>query len=307
MSMNIQLKNQTTILIDVVMVVYNRKEMVFETLPTLLDCPFIDQIIVVDNASSDHNKEEGPKQYPNVTWIFLSENEGCTAWNKGMAKVKNSYALILDDDCVPDISSLQAAGESIQKNPSVGLAAFNIINEYTKQSEWDQLEDIDGSQGWPNAIGACILARVEAYREVGGYKDFFLCFNDLELALSLWETGYRVVYDSQWIAIHKQKIIGTKKRRLYFEVRNLLWTIWGHLRVGPSIMISLKYIAGALYDARGFREYGLVVKGTRDGLRKGLSLRGEQRGDIPKKILVMLYRNFLFSGRVISPPTRFAR
>ena len=73
-------------LIDIVMVVYNRKEMVFEALPMLLDCPQIEQVIVVDNASSDGLRIEGSERFPEVNWILLKQNEGCTAWNRGMLR-----------------------------------------------------------------------------------------------------------------------------------------------------------------------------------------------------------------------------
>lgn len=285
-------------LIDVVMVVHNRKEMVFEALPVLLDCPQIEEVIVVDNASSDGLRIEGPERFPEVNWILLRQNEGCIAWNRGMVETRCMYALILDDDCVPDIPSTYAAIEMMEKNPSVGLAVFNIINQFSGRSEWEALEKVDGSAGWPNAIGACMLVRVEAFLKVGGYKNFFLCFNDLDIVLSMWELGYRVVYDEHWTAIHRRGMIGAKKRRIFFEVRNLMWTIWGHVRIVPSLLITVKFVAGALYDARGFAEYGMVVRAFGKGLVLGLRQRRRRTGQIPEYVLGLLYRNFLFSGRL---------
>ena len=208
------------------------------------------------------------------------------------------YALILDDDCVPDIPSMYAAIEMMKKNPSVGLAVFNIINQSSGLSEWGALEKMDGSAGWPNAIGACMLVRVEAFLKVGGYKNFFLCFNDLDLVLSMWELGYRVVYDERWTAIHKQEIIGARKRRIFFEVRNLMWTIWGHLRLVPSLLITIKFVAGALYDVHGIPEYGMVVRAFGKGLVLGLRQRRRRRGQIPEYVLGLLYRNFFFGDRL---------
>jgi len=280
-----------------VIVAYNRKEMVFETLPLLLSCDLIRQIIVVDNASSDNLCVEGSLRFPQVKWIALPENEGCTAWNKGMAQVKSNYALILDDDCVPDIPSLYAATEAMEKDASVGLAAFNIINKYSGKSEWGALEKTDGSSGWHNAIGACMLVRTEAFPKAGGYKDFFLCFNDLDLALSLWEAGYKVIYNAEWIAFHNQKVIGHKKRRFFFEVRNLLQTVWGHLSIVPGILITVKFVAGAIHDARCLEDYALILKAFGEGIIKGFAQRGKRRGEIPAHIRDLFYKNFLFSSR----------
>lgn len=285
-------------LIDVVIVVYNRREIVFEALPMLLDCPLIEKVIVVDNASSDGLCIEGPERFPEVDWVLLARNEGCTAWNRGMVQARSTWTLILDDDCVPNIPSMYAATKMMKKNPSVGLAVFNIIDQFSGQSEWGALEKVDGSAGWPNAIGACMLVRVEAFLKVGGYKNFFLCFNDLDLVLSMWELGYRVVYDERWTAIHKRGMIGAKKRRIFFEVRNLMWTIWGHLRIVHSLLITVKFVAGAFYDARGFAEYGMVIRAFGKGLVLGLRQRPRRTGQIPEYILGLLYRNFLFGGRL---------
>ena len=285
-------------LIDVVIVVYNRREIVFEALPMLLDCPLIEKVIVVDNASSDGLRIEGPERFPEVDWVLLARNEGCTAWNRGMVEARSTLALILDDDCVPDIPSMYAATEMMRKTHSVGLAVFNIINQFSGLSEWGALEKVDGSAGWPNAIGACMLVRVEAFLKVGGYKNFFLCFNDLDLVLSMWELGYRVVYDERWTAIHKQEKIGARKRRIFFEVRNLLWTIWGHIRLVPGLLITVKFVSGALYDARGLAEYDMVVRAFGKGLVLGLRQRHRRTGQIPEYVLGLLYRNLLFSGRL---------
>lgn len=281
-----------------VIVAYNRKEMVFETLPFLLGCDLIRQIIVVDNASSDKLCIEGSLRFPKVRWIALPENEGCTAWNKGMAQAETNYALILDDDCIPDIPSLYAAAEAMEKDIAIGLTAFNIINTYSGQSEWGTLEKTDGSSGWHNAVGACMLVRTEAFLKAGGYKDFFLCFNDSDLVLSLWEAGCKVIYHAEWIAFHKQKIIGTKKRRFFFEVRNLLQTVWGHLSIVPGILITVKFVAGAMYDARYLRDYALIFKGFGEGILKGFAQRCKRgQGDIPAHVRALFYKNFLFSNR----------
>jgi GT2 family glycosyltransferase len=283
---------------DIVIVAYNRKSVLFESLPILFGCDLVEKIIIVDNASSDGLCTEGPARFPDAEWICLAENEGCTAWNIGMSATVSEYALILDDDCVPDIPSVYAAMEAMKNDAGAGLAAFNILNLYSGKSEWGNLEDTDGSGGWANAIGACMLVRVQAFFKAEGYKDFFLCFNDTDLVLSLWDAGYKVIYNKKWLAFHKQKIVGTKKRRFFFEVRNLLGTVWGHLEGIPAILITAKFIAGALYDARNAAEYSGVLRGFGSGLVTGLIQRRKRRGNIPPHILKLFYENFFIGKRL---------
>ena len=282
--------------IDAAIVAYERKALVFETLPLLLACPQIRRVIVVDNASADGLAREGPALFPQVHWIPLAHNEGCTAWNHAAAHADAPFLLILDDDCVPDLTSLAAAQRRMDREPDVGLAVFNVIDERTGASEWGRFEDVDGRSGWANAIGACMLARLDAFRAVGGYKDFFLCFNDLDLVLSLWETGFRVVYDASWRALHKKKR-GARPRRLYFEVRNLSATAIGHVAWLPALAVIGNYALRALPDVRGQRDLLDIARGLHHGFAMGRLQRRGVRGRIPARVRRLFYANFLLGRR----------
>ena len=278
--------------IDAAIVAYERKALVFETLPLLLACPQIRRVIVVDNASADGLAREGPALFPQVHWIPLAHNEGCTAWNHAAAHADAPFLLILDDDCVPDLTSLAAAQRRMDREPDVGLAVFNVIDERTGASEWGRFEDVDGRSGWANAIGACMLARLDAFRAVGGYKDFFLCFNDLDLVLSLWETGFRVVYDASWRALHKKK--GGSKRRLYFEMRNFTATVLGHLAWLPGLAVIANFAVRALADVHRRADFRDLARGLRHGFAMGMRQRRSRSGRIPGPVLTLFYANFLF-------------
>lgn len=285
-------------MIEAVLVTYNRKETLFRNLAELRQHPLIGAITVVDNASSDGTLQDGRAHFPDVKWIPSPVNGGCRSWNLGMAEVKHSWALILDDDCFVGAQSLDRVFAYVAGDPSVGLAAFNIINRHSGASEWGGMERVPkGVVAWPNAIGACMLTRVEAFRSVGGYKDFFLCFNDLELTLSLWRAGYRVVFDPSWVAMHLGLRSSVSKRRIAHEIRNLLWTVWGHLTLPLALAITLKFTAGALYDTRGQGMLPLALGAIREGICKGMALRRTHRGRLPPQVLRGVAWNFLFSGR----------
>ncbi len=280
-------------MIDVVLVTYNRKEMVFEGLPLLLSSPLIGDVIVVDNASEDGLPREGPQRFPEVRWVLQEENRGCVAWNRGVEEATNPYVLILDDDCLPDFSALRAAVRRMEEDPELGLAAFNVLNHYSLLSEWGDMEFLDGSQGWANAIGACMLVRTEAFRQVGGYADFFLCFNDLELVLAMWEAGYQVVYDQRWFAYHKQKIQGKKKRRFYFETRNLLATCIEHLPRGKARAVGFFHLLRIARDLRRLEDIREMTRGVRDGLSRTGNVSRKGPEAIPPNVMRLFDRNFL--------------
>lgn len=281
---------------DAIIVAHNRKEMVFELIPQLLAAPVIQNIIVVDNASTDDIHREGPARFPEVKWVCLEKNIGCLAWNMGFAHSVAEYGVILDDDCVPDMASLKKALVKMAHDKTIGLCAFNILNHYTGESEWAQMEHVDNSAGWPSAIGACMIVRTQAFWAVGGYKDYFLCFNDLDLALSMWENGFKVIFNKDWKAYHKKKIHKQKKRRFFYELQNFLWTLFGHFGGIMSIIIAIKFVMGAAIDARKRDEYGEIIRGGIAGFRLGVSQRKHSGGELPHPIKQLFYQNY-FRGK----------
>jgi GT2 family glycosyltransferase len=288
--------------VDVAIVAHDRKAMVFESLPLLLASPLVRRVIVVDNASSDGIAAEGLARFPSVHWLLLDSNDGCIAWNRAAAVAQAPYFLILDDDCTPELDSLAAAVARLDAESDVGLAVFNVIRSETGQSEWAPFDDLDGSRGWHNAIGACLLARLSAFREVGGYKDFFLCFNDLDLVLSLWEAGHRVVYDARWRALHRK--LGAGKRRIYYEVRNFSATAIAHFAALPALAVVASFAARALGDVASAADLGAIARGLKDGVVIGARLRRARRGTLPPAVKRLFYANFLFGRRFVRDPAR---
>jgi GT2 family glycosyltransferase len=286
-------------MIDVVIVTYNRKDTLFQNLHRLNGCRLINQVIVVDNASTDDTVHEGIIRFPSVQWIPSTINEGCIAWNRGMAFAKQRWALILDDDCFVDEESLRQAAEFAGCTPCVGLVAFNILSVKTGKSEWGVLARGNAAvKDWPNAIGACMLVDANVFRLVGGYKDFFLCFNDLELALSIWRSGNRVVFHPSWIAHHLGLRPHPSKRRIEHEVRNLMWTAWSHLSIPFSSALTVKFIAAALTDSIRYQNPRKTLQAAKVGIQRGWEMRKSRRGRIPGHVLKTLAKNFLLGSRI---------
>lgn len=288
--------------VDVAIVAHDRKAMVFESLPLLLGSPLVRRVIVVDNASSDGIATEGPQRFPQVDWLVLARNEGCTAWNRAAERATAPYFLILDDDCTPDLASLEAAVARLDAEADVALAVFNVIRSSTGASEWAPFDDLDGSRGWHNAIGACLLARRDAFRAVGGYRDFFLCFNDLDLVLTLWESGWRVVYDARWRALHRKA--GEGRRRLYYELRGFTATALAHFDAAPATAVIASFALRALADVVGAADLRDVARGLRHGVAMGTRMRRERRGALPHAVRQLFYANFLFGRRFVRDASR---
>lgn len=69
-----------------VVVTYNRKELLRECLNALLNQTRpLDEIIVIDNASTDGTQEMIAKEFPYITYVLMSENiGGAGGFHEGM-------------------------------------------------------------------------------------------------------------------------------------------------------------------------------------------------------------------------------
>ncbi len=96
-------------LVTVICLCYNHDRFVKESIESILfqTHPRV-QLIVVDDASTDHSVEiirEAIKEHPEIVFIPLKENQGnCKAFNQGYALAKGDYIIDLaaDDMLMPD-------------------------------------------------------------------------------------------------------------------------------------------------------------------------------------------------------------
>src|SRR5271154_2396660 len=96
-----------------VTVAYNASRLLPRQLDALLrQTRPLQEIVVVDNASTDGTRDMLAENYPQVTVLKMSENLGAAgAWSAGLAyaalKKRHDWVWTFDDDSVPDADALQ--------------------------------------------------------------------------------------------------------------------------------------------------------------------------------------------------------
>lgn len=78
---------------------YNEGERILQTLRVLTDAPVFDEIICVDDGSTDGSSDLVRREFNSVKLIQLSKNEGkCEAVKRGLEQVKTELVFLLDAD-----------------------------------------------------------------------------------------------------------------------------------------------------------------------------------------------------------------
>lgn len=205
--------------VGVVVVTWHNETTIDECLTSVLAQRGVElDVVVVDNASDDETAAVAAR--PGVRVMVNEENTGfARAVNQGAAQVQGAFLLILNPDaCLLSNDFLERAIDVMLREPDIATLGPRTefadgsvqVSVFPTPSVWRELVEATGlyrlsprrtrgrvllgahfsydepvDAGW--LLGACLLVRLDHWRENGGLtEDFHMYAEDLE-----W--GYRVV------------------------------------------------------------------------------------------------------------------
>lgn len=272
----------------------------------------LQEIVVVDNGSTDGTSEMLAKRYPQVTVLRMKENLGAAgAWAAGLAYTAlnkgHDWVWSFDDDSVPPAESLADLLQGIATlnggQCEIGMIAPMPVHQETK-TFYPPLFWRDGFIK-PNAeqmqepvwfadmvIASGCLIRREVVEGIGLPRaDFFMDFFDFEYSLRARSHGYKIAVIPRAELKHEignaRKVWWGGRSRLwpgyapwreYYYSRNMAYAGW-HLypnRATKRFVIGhLARHAGAvaLFSPRKLACIGKMFQGFCDGYRGRLGIR----------------------------------
>ncbi len=220
-----------------------------------------DEIIVVDNASSDGSLNV-LRNYPSVRLLPLNANLGFARGNNTAVEMLSSqtqWIALMNPDAftMPDwLERLLAAAE---RNPEFDVFGSKLVNE-VDPTKLDGTGDVYHMSGlvWRNGHGkpassvmdveieifspcaAAALYRRSVFEKVGGFDEDFFCYvEDVDLGFRMRLAGVRCLYVPDSIVQHVGS--GTTGGQhsdfsVYHGHRNLVWTFVKNM---PGILFWL--------------------------------------------------------------------
>jgi rhamnosyltransferase len=219
----------------------------------------VDEIIVVNNASTDGTLDVLSAKYPQVTVLDLPANVGVGGgYAAGLAyaakEKKHDWVWLFDDDSVPrgnGLESLLSGLKRVGATESIGILAPLPIHSETRlaypgllwRSGWvrPSSEDLRQPVCFVDAvISSGSLVRREAVEKAGLPRaDFFMDFIDIEYCLRIRHHEYKIamVCDSHLNheigAVKTVRMMGYSRAwadhapwREYYTSRNQTFVIW---------------------------------------------------------------------------------
>jgi len=271
-----------------VVVTYNRKNLLRECLRALLrQTRPLDEIIVIDNASTDGTDQMVPEEFPQVTYVRLPENiGGAGGFHEGMElayEKGHDWIWVMDDDAIPASDALKQllkpellqnnavyALASAVLNPDGSICTFHrrLFNPMTLKEQPVHLryyEEAFFETDTTSFVGTLISRR--AIAEIGlPLKEFFIYYDDTEYSLRIRNHGGKILVVPESKIMHKtggetQHVRARKAPlswRTFYGRRNMLYT---HRKYGhPSVGFYMRLFVSAVKSQVGiilFRRHKL--------------------------------------------------
>jgi len=276
--------------VSVTILSYNRKNDLRETITNVLKSKLngiILEIIVSDNASNDGTVEMIENEFPNIILIKSDKNEGVKGYNAAFNIASGKYILILDDDSFPEINSIQRMVEEFENDDRTGIIAFDVRNYYDykdiSKSISSSLMKKNESKYLMGFNGAGAGFRKSLFDKIGGYpEEFFLYWNEMDLAIRVLNLDYKIVEFSDIISFHKYAPSNrTSTRGPFYYTRNLYWIYWKYFPFQQSLFKTIRLIFYSILHS--FEQNTLIY--IKASLSAFLNIKKIKKYKIKKSIL----------------------
>jgi GT2 family glycosyltransferase len=171
----------------------------------------VDYVVYVDSGSKDDSVAMSRALGVEVVELDLripftaarARNEGFRALMS--ARPDLPYVFFVDGDCEVVAGWLDEACRFLATRPDVGVAWGRRRERYPEKSVYNLLCDIEWDS-WPigesKGCGGDAVMRVEAVRQVGGYRPDLICGEEPELCVRLRQKGWRIWHLDAAMTLH---------------------------------------------------------------------------------------------------------
>jgi GT2 family glycosyltransferase len=246
-----------------IVVAYNSRAYLQLCLQSILDdLGPDDELIVVDNGSTDGSAELMEAQFPAVR-LIRAENVGYAGGNnRGAAVARGEYLVFLNPDTVVQPGALAALLAPFAARPEIGLTTAcimhlhqpDVINTCGNTMHYTGLTYCRGA-GQPRAryagsaevdavSGAAFAIRRDVFKQLGGFDErFFMYVEDTDLSWRARMAGYRCLYVADAMISHDYQPSFSPAKSFYLDRNRHLMLLKNlrrstYLRMLPGLLLA---------------------------------------------------------------------
>ena len=186
-----------------------------------------DEIIVVDNASSDNTSARLEAEHPDVRFILNPTNSGFGAANNiGMKAARNDLFLLINTDAFIEPGAVVTLCGKLDSEPRIGVVGPKLLNQ-DRTLQRSCFAFPSATQAWREALamhylfpgierwahdserdvdfvsGACMIVRREVFESVGGFDErFFMYSEESDWQRRITDAGWSVRFTPEAEVVH---------------------------------------------------------------------------------------------------------
>jgi GT2 family glycosyltransferase len=223
-------------------------------------------IVVADNASTDHSVAFIRQHYPQIQIIELSKNYGyAEGYNRALASIPHLYSVLLNSDIEVSTNWLEPLIQAMSANPNLA-ACQPKIKDFKRKTHFEYAGAAGGfldAWGYPFcrgrifnhleedlgqyneitdifwATGACMVVNTSLYKTVGGLDgDFFAHMEEIDLCWRFKSRSYQIQAIPQSTVYHVGggTLSAISPKKTYLNFRNNLLLLYKNL---PSSKLAM--------------------------------------------------------------------
>ena len=228
----------------------------------------VNEVIVVDNGSSDGSADFLRERFPEVRVLALPQNLGFGGGsNAGFRAAKNDIVVLLNSDMRVEPDFLQPLLDGFADETIFAVACQIFLSDPSKRREETGLTEMwwrDGSirvshreDGAVNGLYPCAYGGGGSsafdrhkFLEIGGFSEVFAPFylEDTDLGYMAWKRGWKVLYQPASVVWHEHRgTIGKKFSTAYIQSvlkKNFILFCWKNIHGWPRLLPHFFFTLG---------------------------------------------------------------
>jgi len=265
--------------VSVIIPSFNGKKLLEKYLPSVqqsLDED--DEIIVVDDCSSDGTAEYLKNRYPSIKVVQNTPNKRFAySCNQGVKEAKKEYCVLLNNDVQPTAGFLSPLIDHLKKSDqifAIGCLEKNIDGKLSGRSggdfrrgslvHWRAKDQQQNSTLWTS--GGSMAFRKSIWIKLGGMDELFApaYWEDIDICYRAVKSGYEIGFEPQSLVFHQHET--TNKKALGVLAlqaagyKNMFLFFWKNVSTSSLWLSHLFWLPYHLIIG-GFRSHGLLTLG----------------------------------------------
>lgn len=252
-----------------------------------------DEIIVVDDASTDDSMTYLSNNYPRVKIVKSIENKRyAETCNRGIEQAENEFILLLNNDVSPDKdvkthllphfknTEVFAVG-CLEHSPSGQMSGKSIGRFSRGMFMHNRAERLQlGMTMW--ATGGSMMVRKSYWQAIGGMDNLYrpAYYEDIDISYRAWKHGWLVLFEPKAFVEHEHESTNAtvfgKEGMDVMAYKNSLLFLWKNITDPRILLLHVLWLPYHLTFG-GWRSHGRLIIGFIQALLQIPEVVGKRR------------------------------